>query len=144
MTSLLGGWRVRSEVGERKRKGEMRFSRQEYWGGLSFPSPGNRPDPGIEPGSPALQADALPSEPPGKPFDWLVGVKSFHCRRGFLYICVPTACGTWVCGRHITVYSVNGEYMARPGGGVWDRLEHWKTYDQIFDSVLVRGVGCLA
>ena len=43
------------------------FSRQEYWSGLSFPSPGDLPDPGIEPRSPALQADALTSEPPGKP-----------------------------------------------------------------------------
>ena len=45
----------------------MEFSRQEYWGGLPFPSPGDLPNPGIEPGSPTLQADALPSEPPGKP-----------------------------------------------------------------------------
>ena len=45
----------------------MEFSRQEYWSGLPFPSPGDLPDPGIEPGSPALQADSLPSEPPGKP-----------------------------------------------------------------------------
>ena len=44
----------------------MGFSRQEYWSGLPFPSPGDLPDPGIEPGSPALQADTLPSEPPGK------------------------------------------------------------------------------
>ena len=44
----------------------MGFSRQEYWSGLPFPSPGNLPDPGIEPRSPALQADALTSEPPGK------------------------------------------------------------------------------
>ena len=43
------------------------FSRQEYWSGLPLPSPGDLPDPGIEPGSPALQADSLPSEPPGKP-----------------------------------------------------------------------------
>ena len=41
----------------------MGFSRQEYWGGLPFPSPGDLPNPGIEPGSPALQADALFSEP---------------------------------------------------------------------------------
>ena len=40
------------------------FSRQEYWSGLPFPSPGDLPNPGIEPGSPALQADTLPSEPP--------------------------------------------------------------------------------
>ena len=44
----------------------MEFSRQEYWSGLPFPSPGDLPDPGIELGSPALQADALPSEPRGK------------------------------------------------------------------------------
>ena len=44
----------------------MGFSRQEYWSGLPFPSPGDLPNPGIERGSPALQADALTSEPPGK------------------------------------------------------------------------------
>ena len=44
----------------------MGFSKQEYWSGLPFPPPGDLPNPGIEPGSPALQADALPSEPPGK------------------------------------------------------------------------------
>ena len=45
----------------------MEFFRQEYWSGLPFPSPGDLPDPGIEPGSTALQADALPSEPQGSP-----------------------------------------------------------------------------
>ena len=45
----------------------MGFSRQECWSGLPFPSPGDLPDPGIEPWSPTLQADALPSEPPGQP-----------------------------------------------------------------------------
>ena len=44
----------------------MGFSRQEYWSGVPFPSPGDLPDPGIEPRSPALQADALPSEPRGR------------------------------------------------------------------------------
>ena len=47
----------------------MGFSRQEYWSGLPLPSPGDVPDPGIEPGSPALEADALTSEPPGKPLE---------------------------------------------------------------------------
>ena len=42
------------------------FFREEYWSGLPFPSPGDLPHPGIEPWSPALQADSLPSEPPGK------------------------------------------------------------------------------
>ena len=45
----------------------MGFSRQEYWSGLPFPSPGNLPDPGTEPKSPAFRTVALPSEPPGKP-----------------------------------------------------------------------------
>ena len=44
----------------------MEFSRQEYWSGLPFYSPGDLPDPGIKPGSPALQAVSLPSESPGK------------------------------------------------------------------------------
>ena len=41
----------------------MGLSRQEYWSGLPFPSPGDLPNPGIEPGSPALQAESLPTEP---------------------------------------------------------------------------------
>ena len=51
------------------------FSRQEYWSGLPCPSPSNLPNPGIEPRSPALQADSLPSKPPGrqptKLLEWL-------------------------------------------------------------------------
>ena len=53
----------------------MEFSRLEYWSGLSFPSPGDLPNPGIEPRSPALYAEALPSEPPGK-FHW----KEYKCK----------------------------------------------------------------
>ena len=44
------------------------FSRQEYWSGLPCPPPGDLPDPGIQPASPALQVDSLPSESPGKLF----------------------------------------------------------------------------
>ena len=54
----------------------MGFSRQEYWSGLPFPSPGHLPDPGIEPRSPASQADALPTEPPGKPSHDLIPLNS--------------------------------------------------------------------
>ena len=43
------------------------FSRPEYWNGEPFPSPGDLPNPGMEPRSPALQADSLPAEPQGKP-----------------------------------------------------------------------------
>ena len=46
----------------------MGFSRQEYWSGYPFPSPGDLPNPGIEPGSPSLQADSLQSKPPGKTY----------------------------------------------------------------------------
>ena len=45
----------------------MKFSRQEYWSRLPYPSPGDLPDSGIEPMFPTLQADTLPSELPGKP-----------------------------------------------------------------------------
>ena len=60
----------------------MGFSRQEYWSGLPFPSPGNLPDSGIKHSSPALQADALPSEPPGKPIP--VGWSPFKDSSGSL------------------------------------------------------------
>ena len=48
-------------------------SQQEYWSGLSFPTPGGLPDPGIEPRSCALQVNSLPSDPPGKPLggEWI-------------------------------------------------------------------------
>ena len=51
------------------------FSRQEYWSGWPFPSPGDLPDPGIEPGSPALQVDSFLTESPGKPSNWNKGAK---------------------------------------------------------------------
>ena len=50
----------------------MVFSTQEYWSGLPFPFPGDLSYPGIEPGSPAFQADSLLSEPPGKPREKIV------------------------------------------------------------------------
>ena len=71
----------------------MGFSRQEYWSGLPFPSPGDLPDPGIKSGSPTFQADALTSEPPGKPCQVIrqnlprkvvVLVKSLSCVRFFV------------------------------------------------------------
>ena len=55
----------------------MGFSRQEYWSDLPFPSPGDLPNLGIEPGSPTLQAGSLPSEPPGK----LVAGVTLKCKR---------------------------------------------------------------
>ena len=58
----------------------MGFSRQEYWSGLSFPSPGDLPDPGIEPRSPALEAGALTSEPPVKPY------REHRCSQNMIYL----------------------------------------------------------
>ena len=60
----------------------MGFFRQEYWSRLPFPPPGYPPDPGIKPGSLALQADSLPPEPPGKPWNhhmwlyWVGGIRN--------------------------------------------------------------------
>ena len=75
----------------------MEFSRQEYWSGLPFPSPGDLPDPVIEAGSPALQSNSLPSEPPGKPP--IQNKKCFLKKDGmgrkvcFKYGLVPDYCG---------------------------------------------------
>ena len=54
----------------------MGFPRQEYWSGLPFPSPGDLPNPGIEPLSPALEGGFFTTEPPGKPAEKLVGFPS--------------------------------------------------------------------
>ena len=57
----------------------MGFSRQEYWSGLPFPSPGDLLDSGIEPGSPPLQADALPSKPPGQTLNISIYYYIYYC-----------------------------------------------------------------
>ena len=64
------------------------FFRQEYWSKLPFPSWGNLPDPGIEPRSPALQADALPSEPPGKPGETKSQSTLFSAKLGLIDLCL--------------------------------------------------------
>ena len=67
----------------------MEFSRQEYWMGLPFPSPGDLPNPGIEPRSPSVQADALPAEPPGKPLTYAVKFKEYIiCMCLCVYMCM--------------------------------------------------------
>ena len=72
----------------------MGFSRQECWSGLPFPSPGDLPDPGIEPGSPALQADALLSEAPGKPYLDKTVLQKDTCSPMFIEALFTTA-KTW-------------------------------------------------
>ena len=63
----------------------MEFFRQEYWSGLPFPSPGDLPNPGIKPRSPALQTDSLPSELPGKP--WVLWDVDSKCQgEGYMHL----------------------------------------------------------
>ena len=57
----------------------MEFSRQEYWGGLPFPTPGDLPDPGIKPVSPALADGFFTTVPPGKPTEAIKGIETFTC-----------------------------------------------------------------
>ena len=61
------------QTGDHQAPLSMGFSRQEQWSGFSFPSPEDLPDPGIKPGSPALQADSLPFELQGNPI-WGIGM----------------------------------------------------------------------
>ena len=81
----------------------MGFSWQEYWSGLPFPSPGDLPDPGIEPGSSAFQADALTSEPPGSNFIKVnilgtgaeILLTESHCS-AYFKIMLIIYCGLWI------------------------------------------------
>ena len=77
----------------------MEFSRQGYWMGLPFPSPGDLPNPGIEPRSPSVQADALLAEPLGKPLTYAVKFKEYII---FMCLCVYMCVCVCVC-----VYSLN-------------------------------------
>ena len=63
----------------------MEFSRQEYWSGLPYPSPGDLPNLGIKSRSPALQADALPSEPPGMV---IMTILIVNCLSGHQLVCL--------------------------------------------------------
>ena len=78
----------------------MGFSRQEYWSGLPFPSPGDLPDPGIEPGSPALEADALTSVPPGNLGGQSIGASAsalpmVHIGKAMVFPVVVYGCESW-------------------------------------------------
>ena len=88
----------------------MEFSRQEYWNGLPFPSPGDLPDPGIQPGSPALQADSLPSEPgTGAQMVWNNGLKHHFLSQSqctWNFITAAHACAVLAAEHIICMYSV--------------------------------------
>ena len=89
----------------------MGFSRQEYWSGLPFPSPGDLPDPGIKPGSPTLEADALTSEPPGKPKTVIFRPYLHPCPRSYKYGSGPGP--RTQCMRH----KLQATSLGAPGGG---------------------------
>ena len=78
----------------------MEFSRQEYWSGLPFPSPGYHPNPGMEPRSPVLQVDSLLPEPPGKPYGHRQQIphnRSFLC---FISPFLPNPLRSTFCPHH--------------------------------------------
>ena len=105
----------------------VEFPRQEYWSGLPFPSPGDLPDPGIQPGPLALQADSLPSEPPGKPI-YLLYLLIFSYLSYQTVKRLPTMQETWVrsLGRedplekematHSSILAWRISWMEEPGG----------------------------
>ena len=115
----------------------MGFSRPEYWSRQPFPSPGDLPIPGIEPRSPALQADTLPAEPQGKPKSTGVGSLSLlhwifptqesnwsplHCRRILYQLMGGTASPSEACGTRAEEGEPPEDRQGRallssPGGG---------------------------
>ena len=106
---------------------------QEYWSGLPFPSPGDLLDPGVEPRSPALQADCLPSEPPGKPpnpYMLLIEIPIEDCGRR----------GQWSILWHIQYFWLYLSFFRLPSaypypylGYMAPRLTFWRV---IFDDHL--------
>ena len=124
----------------------LEFSRQEYWSGLPFPSPQNLPDRAVEVRSPALQAEALPSDPPGKPSIviklcpvlWLHELQhaSLPCPSPSLWIC-PSSCplSRW---HHLTISSSVALFSSCPqsfpasGFFKWVSSSHQVTKDWSF------------
>ena len=93
----------------------MEFSRQEFWSGLPFPSPGDLPNLGTEPGSSALQADSSPSEPPGKPF----------CGPVAKFYSLKTENSCWKGGIRWLVRALLGEYLGRYFYLMWGQGTGW-------------------
>ena len=94
----------------------MGFSRPEYWSGLSFPPPGNLPNPETKPVSPALQADSLPAEPPGKSKN--TGVGSLSLFQG-IFLTQESNQGLLHCKRILYQLSYQGYGFSSSHGHVW-------------------------
>ena len=90
----------------------MGFSRQEYWSGLPFPSPGDLPDPGIEPRSPILEADALTSEPPGQENSRNTSTSALLIRLKPLTVWITTNCEKFLKRWDYQTTSVHGILQA--------------------------------
>ena len=108
---FLTSWTVRYQAPL-----SMGFSRQEYWSGLPFASPGDLPDPGIEPCYPILQADSLPSEPPGMP----IFMYQFHSVQSFsrVLLCNPMNRSTPGLPVHHQLPEFTQTYVHRVGDAI--------------------------
>ena len=118
----------------------MEFSRQEYWNGLPFPSSVDLPDPGIKPRSPALQAAALPSEPPGKPPNIYLAVLGLSC--GMWDLSCPTRDQTWAPCLGSTGVSATGppgKSLAGMTIKMFTNNKCWRGYGEKEPSCTVRG-----
>ena len=93
---------LQSQTVARQAPLSMGFPKPEYWSVLPCPLPGDLPNPGIEPRSPALQADSLPPEPPGKPEDTAVGSLSFLHRNFSTQESNPSLLSPAPAGRFLT------------------------------------------
>ena len=89
------------------------FSRQEYWSGLPCPPPGDLPNPGTEPRSPAWQVDSLPSEPPGIGYP---GVGSLSCLQGIFLTQELNQWDTCIAGAMATPYERTPVFLCFPCG----------------------------
>ena len=124
----------------------MGFSREKYWNGLPFPSPGDLPDPGIEPRSPALKADSFPSEPPGNPIlCWVLPKNNYSlfssniCSQGWgvskkRRVLIPCRAlwGSWAQGLHVPH---SFDYRKQPSFSLQELL--WVSVGR-FNQLLIR------
>ena len=120
----------------------MGFSRQEYWSGLPCPPPGDLFNPGVKPRSPTLQVDSLSTEPPGKPYRWILGRFFPHWMQCLSLSSDTENVHTWLCWKsysdfpstHPGTQAVGAMALCEAGLQIWRwlrRLTPWKkSYEQ--------------
>ena len=109
----------------------MGFSRQEYWTGLPFPSPGDLPNPGIEPRSPTLQVDSLPAEPQGKPNNTGVGSLSLLQQ---IFLTQESNLGLLHCRQVLYQLSYQGNPLRAKFNSLFFSHSHIQAVGKSFDS----------